>query len=114
MLYEVITRQARRAKVHFVYALSPGLDVCYACEDDRRAVKRKLRQLARAGVKRFALFFDDAPIRLSHPEDVERYGGNGPDALARAQAELVRRTRAWLRRRGLPALAFMVPSYNFV
>jgi hyaluronoglucosaminidase len=106
-------REARRAKVRFVYALSPGLDVCYACNDDRRAVKRKLRQLVHAGVKRFALFFDDAPIRLSHPEDVERYGGDGPDALARAQAELVHRTRAWLRRRGLPALAFMVPTDYF-
>jgi hypothetical protein len=106
-------REARRAKVRFVYALSPGLDVCYACADDRRAVKRKLRQLARAGVKRFALFFDDAPIRLSRPEDIERYGGDGPDALARAQAELVRRTRAWLKRHGLPALALMVPTDYF-
>jgi len=106
-------REARTAKVRFVYALSPALDICYACADDTRAVKRKLRQLARAGVKRFALFFDDAPLGLSHPEDVERYGGAGPDALARAQAELVRRTTAWLKRRGLPALAFMVPTDYF-
>lgn len=103
-------REARKAKVRFVYALSPALDICYACADDTRALKRKLRQLARAGITRFALFFDDAPLGLSHPEDVERYGGDGADALARAQAELVRRTNAWLARHGLRALAFMVPT----
>ncbi|HWP67388.1 MAG TPA: beta-N-acetylglucosaminidase domain-containing protein [Candidatus Limnocylindria bacterium] len=106
-------REARRAKVRFVYALSPALDICYSCPDDTRALRRKLRQLARAGIRRFALFFDDAPLRLSHPDDVARFGGDGPDALARAQARIVRRTNAWLRRRGLPALVFMVPTDYF-
>lgn len=106
-------REARAAGVRFLYALSPALDICYGCADDTRALKRKLRQLVRAGVKRFVLFFDDAPLALSHPEDVERYGGAGPDALARAQADLVRRTNAWLRSRGLRPLAFMVPTDYF-
>jgi hyaluronoglucosaminidase len=106
-------REARTANVRFVYALSPALGICYACPDDTRAVRRKLRQLVRAKVKRFALFFDDAPTTLSHPEDIERYGGTGSDALARAQAELIRRTNAWLRRHGLPGLIFMVPTDYF-
>ena len=103
-------REARKAAVTFVYALSPALDICYACADDGRALRRKLRQIARAGIKRFALFFDDTQLRLSHAEDIDRYGGDGPEALARAQAELVRRTNAWLARHGLRPLSFMVPT----
>ena len=102
---------ARRARVRFVYALSPGLDVCYACRDDVRAVTRKLAQLARgAGIRRFALFFDDAPETLTRPEDIARYGGRDATALARAHADLVNRVDRWLGRRRLPALAFMVPT----
>lgn len=106
-------REARAARVRFVYALSPALDICYACPDDTRAIRQKLRQLVRAKVKRFALFFDDAPTTLTRPEDIERYGGAGSDALARAQGELIRRTNAWLKRHGLPGLAFMVPTDYF-
>jgi hypothetical protein len=104
-------RVARRSTVRFVYALSPGLDMCYACRDDRRAVTRKLEQVARrARVRHFALFFDDAPETLTRPEDVARYGGGDAAALARAHAELVNRVDRWLRRRGLPPLAFVVPT----
>ncbi len=102
---------ARRARVRFVYALSPGLDACYACRDDFRALTRKLAQLARrARIRRFALFFDDAPETLGRAEDIARYGGSDAPALARAHADLVNRVDRWLRRRGLPALAFMVPT----
>jgi len=106
-------KHARQAGVQFVYALSPALDICYACAEDTRALRRKLRQLVRARVKRFALFFDDAPTTLSHPEDIARYGSSGSDALARAQAELVRRTSTWLARRTRKRLAFMVPTDYF-
>jgi hyaluronoglucosaminidase len=101
---------ARRARVHFVYALSPALDVCYACEEDFAALTAKLTQLARARIRRFALFFDDAPEALHRPEDVARYGGSDGVALARAHADLVNRVDLWLRRRGGPGLAFMVPT----
>jgi hypothetical protein len=101
---------ARRARVRFVYALSPALDVCYACDDDCEALTAKLAQLARARIRRFALFFDDAPESLAHPEDVARYGGRDGPALARAHADLVNRVDRWLRRRGGPGLELMVPT----
>jgi hypothetical protein len=101
---------ARRAKVRFVVAISPGLDICYACPADFAALTTKLRQLVRARVRHFALFFDDVLGGLRHPEDVTRYGGTDDEALARAHADLVNRTDRWLRRRGLPRLVFMVPS----
>jgi hypothetical protein len=103
-------RVARRAKVRFVVAISPGLDVGYASADDFVALTAKLAQLARARVRRFALFFDDVFGGLSKPDDVARYGGTDQESLARAHADLVNRTDRWLRRRGLPGLVFMVPS----
>lgn len=101
---------AQRARVRFVYALSPALDICYACDDDFDALTAKLAQLARARIRRFALFFDDAPDTLRRAEDVARYGGSDGAALARAHADLVNRVDRCLRRRGLPGLAFMVPT----
>ena len=101
---------ARRAGVRFIYALSPALDICYSCPDDFDALSTKLAQLASARVRRFALFFDDAPETPTHAEDVARYGGSDASALARAHADLVNRVDAWLRRRGLHGVSFMVPT----
>src|SRR4029453_5875124 len=88
---------ARRARVHFVYALSPALDVCYACEEDFAALTAKLTQLARARIRRFALFFDDAPEALHRPEDVARYGGSDGVAVERARADFVNPAALWPR-----------------
>src|SRR5262245_42520019 len=101
---------ARRAKVRFVVAISPGLDVCYASRADFAALTDKIAALARTGARHFALFFDDVFGGLQRPKDLARYGGAGPTSLARAHADLTNRTDRWLRRRGLPGLVFMVPS----
>lgn len=103
-------RVARAAGVRFVWAVSPALDLCYTCADDRRALRRKLRQLARIGVRHFALFFDDVPEGLTHEGDVARFGGTEGPAVARAHAALANGVDGWLRRRGLPRLALMVPT----
>lgn len=108
--FRATAKAARQAKVRFVVAISPGLDVCYACKDDFAALTRKLRKLRAAGVRDFALFFDDVFGGLTKPEDVARYGGTDEEAVARAHADLSNRTDRWLRGRGLPGLVFMVPS----
>jgi hyaluronoglucosaminidase len=100
---------ARRAHVQLVYGLSPVLDVCYACPRDFHALTAKLTQVARAGLRRFALLFDDGGA-LTAPEDVARYGGSDAAALARAQADLVNRTHAWLGAHRHRRLVLMVPS----
>jgi hyaluronoglucosaminidase len=102
-------RVARRARVRFVWAISPVHDVCYACPQDFDALGAKLTQLANAGIRRFALFFDDGGA-LTAPEDVARYGGTDATALARAQADLANRTHRWLRRHGLAGRPLVVPS----
>jgi hypothetical protein len=101
---------ARRARVRFIYAISPGLDICYACDEDFDALTGKLDQLAHDRIRHFALFFDDGPVTLTRSEDVARYGGSDEAALARAHADVVNRTDRWLRRRGLHGVAFMIPS----
>src|SRR5262249_20230168 len=106
----ITATEARRARVRFIYALSPGLDICYACDADFDVLTAKLAQLLRARVRSFALFFDDAPESLTHPEDVARYGDDDGAALARAHADVVNRTDRWLRRRGLHGIKFMVPT----
>ena len=101
---------AHKARVRFVYALSPVLDVCYSCRTDLRALTAKLAQVARARVHRFALLFDDGG-QLVAPGDLARYGAaDDPAALARAQAELANRVARWLRARGLGRLVLVVPS----
>jgi hypothetical protein len=100
---------ARKAKVRFVYGLTPALDVCYSCVSDRHALRRKLSQLLSAHVRRFALLFDDSPATLTNPDDVAHFGGSDDAALARAQADLVNRAARWLRSRGA-TLDLMVPT----
>jgi hypothetical protein len=107
---ERTVRVSRRAGVRFVYALSPGLDICYSCRADQRSMQTKLRQLARIGVRDFALLLDDTPLALSDPRDVATYHGTHPAALARAQAALANGTARWLRRERLGRLAFLVPT----
>ncbi len=101
---------ARAARVRFIYALSPALDICYACDADFRVLTDKLAQVASARVRRFALFFDDVPEGLTHPEDLAAYGGNSSEAVARAHADLTNRVDHWLRTHGLARLTFMVPT----
>jgi len=103
---------ARRARVRFVFGLSPVLDVCYSCPADLDALTAKLAQVARAGIRHFALLFDDAPPdgALVAPEDQARYGGTDAVALARAEGDLVSRVRRRLRSRHLGHLDLMVPS----
>src|SRR4051812_10562713 len=64
-----LAASARRLGVRFVYAISPGLSMGFAEDDDHRALIAKATQLADAGVEEFALFFDDVPAELTRPEE---------------------------------------------
>ena len=105
----VTAKAARAAHVHFIYALSPVLDICYACAADFRALTAKLRQLRRARVRQFALLFDDGGT-IRDPVDIARYGGTDARALAYAQADLTLRVRRWSRAHHLHRRLLMVPS----
>jgi hypothetical protein len=76
--------------VRFVYALHPALDMRFADDTEHETLAAKAAQLARAGVRAFALLFDDVPLSISDPDDAARFG---PDAggLGSAHGETVRR-----------------------
>jgi len=57
---------AEKYGVEFIFAVSPGLDLHFedaAGENDRQAMLLKLGTLYQAGVRRFAVFFDDIENR---------------------------------------------------
>jgi hyaluronoglucosaminidase len=79
---------AQSQHVQFVYALSPGLSVCYSSAADLQALEAKDQQLWDAGVRQFALFFDDISSGFNCAGDTAQFGSS-PDPLAAAQAYLL-------------------------
>ncbi|WP_161880989.1 beta-N-acetylglucosaminidase domain-containing protein [Deinococcus alpinitundrae] len=84
--------------VRFVYALAPGLDLDWASDADRAALAAKFDSLAAAGLRDFALLFDDIP--------------NQPDRAAQAaeQVETTHFVRAQLKARGTQGLFLFCPT----
>jgi len=56
---------ATENNITFVYAISPGLDICFSSSKDVQCLKRKCEQVAAFGCKAFALLFDDIDPELS-------------------------------------------------
>ncbi|MFD1719215.1 protein O-GlcNAcase [Georgenia deserti] len=65
---------ATEAGVEMVYALAPGLTMRYADESEHAALAAKGRQIRSAGIRAFALLFDDIPTELTASEDRDRFG----------------------------------------
>ncbi|MFF4401613.1 beta-N-acetylglucosaminidase domain-containing protein [Streptomyces sp. NPDC001480] len=85
--------RAEADHVLLVYALSPGLSVCYSSAADTAALVGKFRQLWDAGVRAFAVPLDDIDIdRWNCARDATVYG-SGRGAVGRAQADLLNRVR---------------------
>ena len=70
-------------KVHFIFAISPGLDLNYEGEEgeeDFQSMLNKLDTMHNIGVRDFAIFFDDLSVNQS--------GSNQANFLNRLQASL--------------------------
>jgi hyaluronoglucosaminidase len=89
---ELADRAAER-HVDFVYSLSPGADICHTGDEDYHLLTAKTQALYDAGVRSFALFFDDIAAELSCPSDRARFGAD-PSPAAAAQAYLLDRFAA--------------------
>jgi hyaluronoglucosaminidase len=61
--FRTLADRARECDVRFGFAISPGLDIDYRAETDRRALIAKLAPLVDAGVDWFVLALDDIPNR---------------------------------------------------
>jgi hypothetical protein len=79
---------AQAQHVNFVYALSPGLSICYSDPTDLQQLEAKDQQLWNAGVRQFALFFDDISTGFNCPGDTTQFGSS-KNPLAAAQAYLI-------------------------
>lgn len=79
---ELIYR-ARRHGIDFVYGFHPGKRLHFTAAEPVQRLVEKAGLLHGAGVRTFAVLFDDIPSALEFPDDRERFQGS----LARAEAE---------------------------
>ena len=87
-LGELVDR-GRANRVDFVFALSPGLSICYSSEDDVDALLAKFESVYDIGVRQFNVALDDINYTdWDCPEDPARFGTGAAGAGA-AQAYLL-------------------------
>lgn len=75
-----LNRAAQQAGVRFVYAIAPGLDMRFDEPEEHAALAGKCRQLREAGIRSFALLFDDVP--MDEPEALGRAHGDAATRFA--------------------------------
>ena len=72
---------ARRYHIDFVYGFHPGKGLCFTAQDPLECLLTKATRFYEAGVRTFAILFDDIPSRLEHTEDQKEFDGS----LAKAE-----------------------------
>jgi hyaluronoglucosaminidase len=87
-----LVQEAERNGVEFVYAIAPGLDICYSRESELETLLAKCAQLQSVGVTSFQLLWDDIEHGLNCPEDEALHGGEERPSAA-AQAPFTNRFR---------------------
>ena len=80
-----LIRSAQKYKIDFVYGFHPGKGLRFGDDKPVRSLLAKAARFYDAGVRTFAILFDDIPSRLEYAEDRKKFGGS----LARAEG-------AWL------------------
>ncbi|WP_239516566.1 MULTISPECIES: beta-N-acetylglucosaminidase domain-containing protein [unclassified Streptomyces] len=108
-----LAERARANKVVLAWAVAPGQSMCLSSAADRAALARKVDAMWDLGFRAFQVQFQD----VSYTEwgcraDRERYG-KGPEAAARAHAEVAGELAAHLAGRypGAPALSLLPTEY---
>lgn len=69
-----LVHEADRVGVDFVWALAPGMDICYSHESEFEHLLEKVEQVRAIGVRHFQLLWDDVEHKLHCAEDEELYG----------------------------------------
>jgi hyaluronoglucosaminidase len=78
-----IIREAQTRHIDFVYGFHPGKGLLFSAEEPLRILLSKARRFYDAGVRTFAVLFDDIPSRLEHAVDRSRFN----NSLARSDVE---------------------------
>src|SRR4051812_34331625 len=96
-----LARTAAGLGVRFVYALHPALSMRFADDAEHETLAAKAAQLHGAGVRAFALLFDDVPTELSDATDRARFGAGPAGAGAAHGTTSHRFVQQFLAPRGL-------------
>ncbi|MCR4402524.1 MAG: protein O-GlcNAcase [Firmicutes bacterium] len=100
-----LASHARKRGITFIFAVSPGLSLRYSEKRDLDALVEKLKAMHDAGVRAFALFFDDIPAELRHDEDRKAFGD-----LAAAQVSFTNAVYARLKELSAEASLMVCPT----
>ena len=79
--FSKLVENGRSNRVEVSIAVSPGLSLVHASNDELKKLMNKYLQFYKIGVRTFGLFLDDIPPMLQHEEDKEKYK-NFPEAQA--------------------------------
>jgi hyaluronoglucosaminidase len=82
--------QAQARGIDFVYGFHPGKGLCFSDEAPVLALLTKARRFYDAGVRTFAVLFDDIPSRLEFRGDRQHFS----QSLARAQGTWLQKIQA--------------------
>ncbi|GAA0926947.1 beta-N-acetylglucosaminidase domain-containing protein [Streptomyces thermoalcalitolerans] len=94
--FRELAERARRNHVTLGWAVAPGQSLCFASDDDLRALKRKLDAMWALGFRAFQLQFQNVSYSEWHCDaDPDRFG-SGPKAAARAQARVANELARYL------------------
>ncbi|KAL2840816.1 beta-N-acetylglucosaminidase-domain-containing protein [Aspergillus pseudodeflectus] len=85
--------RAREDHVHFTYALSPGLSMCYTSDQDTQVFIDKFQSLWDIGVEAFAIPLDDIKYTSWNCAEDEAKWGTGGAAAGQAQAYFLNRVQ---------------------
>jgi hyaluronoglucosaminidase len=76
-----LVRQAEKCGIDFVYGFHPGKRLCFSAGRPIKILIEKAGRFYEAGVRTFAILFDDIPSRLEHEKDRRVFR----NSLARAE-----------------------------
>jgi hyaluronoglucosaminidase len=85
-----LVRQAQKRRIDFVYGFHPGKGLCFSDEKPVRTLVAKARRFYDAGVRTFAVLFDDIPSRLEFNSDRKNFS----QSLARAEGVWLQKVQA--------------------
>jgi hyaluronoglucosaminidase len=98
---------AQKHRIDFVYGFHPGKGLSFASDGPVRLLLAKAERFYDAGVRTFAVLFDDIPSRLEHRADAKRYH----NSLAWAQGEWLSRIVSRQPTRWADVEWWICPSY---
>jgi len=85
-----LVRQAQKRQIDFVYGFHPGKGLYFSAEKPVRTLLAKARRFYDAGVRTFAVLFDDIPSRLETNSDRKNFS----KSLARAEGFWLQKIQA--------------------